>query len=205
MIYYYSHWLNSLKEGHSPLEDQFPWMVYEAVDWLKNVLKPNMTVFEWGSGGSTLFLAKHVQSVFTVEHDAKWHLQVSSKLVQCGLNSIDYQLIEPTISNQTDPFYVSSDQKFQGYSFSDYVQAIDGYSKNSFDLVVVDGRARPGCIKHAIPRVRPGGYILLDNSERIEYALGKQLLTKWHQIVFRGPGPYADFFTETTVWQKPIA
>jgi hypothetical protein len=203
MISYYGHWLNSLKPGHSPLEDQFPWIVYEAVAWLKSYLRQDMRVFEWGSGGSTLFIAKRVKSVISVEHDSGWYGQVDKKIHEAGFDNIQYELIVPKKSEQFDTFYASSDERFWGYSFSDYAQAIDFHTINSFDLVVVDGRARLGCIKHAISRVRPGGYLLLDNSERIEYALGKQLLIEWHQTVFRGPGPYVDFFTETTVWQKP--
>lgn len=203
MIFYYGHWLNSIKPGHSALEEQYPWLVYEAVDWLSRYLKPNMSVFEWGSGGSTLFLAKRVNFVYSIEHDSTWYLKVNSRITQCGLTNIKYQLILPKLFDLSDNIYASSDQRFLGYSFFDYARAIDEHPRNSFDLVIVDGRARPGCIKHAISSVKAGGYILLDNSEREEYFVGKQLLSGWHQIVFRGPGPYIDYFFETTLWQKP--
>lgn len=203
MFFYYGHWLNSLKPGHSPLEDQFPWIVYEAVSWLKSYLRPEMRVFEWGSGGSTLFIAKRVKTLVSVEHDSDWYCMVDKKIQEAGFENIHYKLEIPRKSEQIDPFNASSDDRFFGCSFSKYVQAIDCYSRSSFDLVVVDGRARSGCIKHAISRVSPGGYLLLDNSERAEYVLGKQLLIEWRKKVFRGPGPYANIFTETTVWQKP--
>lgn len=178
-------------------------MVYEAISWLTSYLRPDMRVFEWGSGGSTLFIANRVKSIVSVEHDSDWYNQVNEKIHDVGFDNIQYELVLPEKSEQCDIFYVSSDERFLGHSFLDYAQAIDAYMVNSFDLVVVDGRARPGCIKHAIPRVKPGGYLLLDNSDRIEYSTGKLLLQEWRQIVFRGPGSYADFFTETTVWQKP--
>ena len=42
-------------ERSSPLEIQLPWISYGAIDFLDGYLKPDMTVYEYGSGGSTLF------------------------------------------------------------------------------------------------------------------------------------------------------
>ena len=50
-------------------------------------------------------------------------------------------------------------------SFQNYASAIDQFGAHSFDLVLVDGRSRPSCFKHAVPCVAPNGYIVLDNSD----------------------------------------
>jgi hypothetical protein len=42
-------------ERSSPLEIELPWISYAAIDFLDGYLKPDMTVYEYGSGGSTLF------------------------------------------------------------------------------------------------------------------------------------------------------
>ena len=40
----------------------------------------------------------------------------------------------------------------------------------SLDLVVVDGRARVECARRAMPKVKPGGLLLLDDTSRERYA-----------------------------------
>ncbi|MDP2056339.1 MAG: hypothetical protein Q8K35_01095, partial [Thiobacillus sp.] len=66
---YALRWLHSLLPGHSPLYDEVPWITFRAIDWLDTYLKSDMSVFEYGAGGSTLYLAKRVRNVVSVEHD----------------------------------------------------------------------------------------------------------------------------------------
>ena len=49
-----------------------------------------------------------------------------------------------------------------------YATFIDSFPDHSFDLIVIDGRARAACIQHAIRKVKKGGYLLIDNSERYD-------------------------------------
>ena len=50
--------------------------------------------------------------------------------------------------------------------FDDYVAAINDELDNSLDLVIVDGRARVECVRRAMPKVKPGGLLLLDDTGR---------------------------------------
>jgi predicted O-methyltransferase YrrM len=52
-------------------------------------------------------------------------------------------------------------------AFRKYAAAILGYPDESFDLVFVDGEAscRDWCIANALPKIKPGGYLLLDDSD----------------------------------------
>jgi hypothetical protein len=59
----------SLGSGRNPLDDQIPWITFEARHFVERVLTPESIVFEYGSGGSTLF-SKRVKQVISVEHDA---------------------------------------------------------------------------------------------------------------------------------------
>ena len=54
-------------------------------------------------------------------------------------------------------------------SFERYVKSIDDYPDRFFDMVLVDGRARKFCLEHAPKKIRPGGYLLMDNSSTPEY------------------------------------
>ena len=69
-------WRVSFLPGHNPLRDQMPWVTFKARTWLEAYLKPDMFVFEWGSGGSTLFIAKRANKLISVEHDMGWYDRV---------------------------------------------------------------------------------------------------------------------------------
>jgi hypothetical protein len=178
-------------------------MVFEAVEWLQNYLKPEMKVFEWGAGGSTLFLAKRVQSVITVEHDPAWKQQIFNHLKRNQFHNVDLELHEPDDSCGSQNRFFSTDSRYEGLSFQKYVEAIGKFSDDTFNLVVVDGRARPSCICHAISKICQGGYLLLDNSELEIYDQGKKAVSNWPYHEFCGPGPYIKSFWATTIWQKP--
>ena len=47
-----------------------------------------------------------------------------------------------------------------------YNQVIETFQDNYFDLILVDGRDRAKCIESSIPKLKSGGWLVLDNSER---------------------------------------
>lgn len=173
---WFAHWQGSLGGQSSPLQDELPWMTYAAISWLERFLRPEMSVFEWGSDGSSAFFAKRARRVQSVEHDCAWYDSVVKTLETRGYTNASVQLIEPVKGALTQTCYASSSPDYVGCCFERYASSIDAYGDESFDLVVVDGRARPGCIEHAIPKVKRGGFLLLDNSERAAYAAGCALL-----------------------------
>ena len=57
----------------------FPWMV--SVQVLEDeIVQSHFYAFEWGCGGSTLWLAHRCKKVVTVEHDAGWFGKVNTDL-----------------------------------------------------------------------------------------------------------------------------
>jgi hypothetical protein len=92
---YFPRWFSSFRPGRSLMGQAQPWIPFEAENWLQLYLKPQMKVFEYGSGGSTIFFAERVAEVFTVEHDKKWHSLVSRALAQRGITNCSYQLHQP--------------------------------------------------------------------------------------------------------------
>ena len=78
--------------------------------------------------------------------------------------------------------YSSKSGQFGGKNFEDYVKIIDIYPNENFDLIIVDGRSRVSCLKHAQDKVKVGGFILLDDTDREEYDKGKSFYNdslKW--------------------------
>lgn len=98
----------------------------------------------------------------------------------------------------------SSSPDLKNYSFQNYVESIDKYKDEYFDIILVDGIARPSCVKHAINKVKKNGYIILDNAERQNYLEACQMLDnrQYPRFDFYGPGPYNLYFWKTCIWQK---
>jgi hypothetical protein len=99
--------------------------------------------------------------------------------------------------------YFSSDKDYKGFNFESYARSIDKH--DLFDIVLVDGRARPSCIKHGIPKLKIGGFLILDNSDRLYYtAEFKETLNQdFKEIInYSGPTPFCSWFNRTSVWKK---
>jgi len=203
-IRYIIQFYKSLLPGHNALIDSRPWLVFKAIYWLNNYLGPNMHVFEYGSGGSTIFFSGRVKKVVSVEHDCNWYKEVSSVLNKKNILNCEYYLFAPERITGEAPEY--SDKSYtstaiKGFSFEKYVKSIEKYPDKSFDLVSIDGRARVPCVSHAIKKVRPGGYLLLDNADRKIYRQALLLLSGHKETRFSGIGPYNLHCWRTSIWK----
>jgi hypothetical protein len=147
-----------------------------------------------------------------VENDPAWAALTKEALVKNKFSAANLRLCppepDPSCADK-DPSdldsYVSSSADCKGRSFRKYAEAVGGYG--SFDLIMVDGRARPSCFKEAYPKVAPGGFLLLDNAERAHYHRIHDHLNAagWKIHDFAGPGPYNTYFWQTCIWQRPPA
>ena len=213
---YLRPWFASRHSDRTALADEVPWVTYPAIEWLQRFVRPEMSVFEWGSGGSTLFFAARVRSIVSVEHHAEWFDRVSRLLQSRGIANVEFRLIGPDDTpppqDRTDPNGVDYRSRSRGYKnaqFVSYARSIDDYPDGTFDLVLVDGRARMACLAHAIPKVSPGGALLLDNAEYRRYRpvlrrLRESSLSTWEHLNLSGPGPYSRFACSCTlVWIRP--
>lgn len=54
-----------------------PWIHPSAVSYLEYILRPEMTVCEFGGGGSTLWLAERVKEVYTYENNLDWYANIN--------------------------------------------------------------------------------------------------------------------------------
>ena len=139
-----------------PVELELPWFSYGAIDFLENYLRKETRVFEFGSGGSTLFFAHRAKSVVAVEDDAQWCEIVSRQIADHGINNVDLRHVPVTFT--TD----------EAFAKSDYLNAV---RDSTFDVIVVDGmdwtaNVRPICFEVAEKQIAPGGIIVVDDSWR---------------------------------------
>jgi predicted O-methyltransferase YrrM len=157
-----------------------PWYTYAATDYLVKMIRNDMSVFEYGSGSSTLWWALRVERVVSVEHDPKWYRLIGKQLP----SNVEYHHI-PLVRG------------------GEYCRKIGEY-KNEFDVIVIDGRDRNNCIANGIDALRDGGMIVFDNSERKRYAPALNLLhtRRFSETHFFGPGPVCEYEWRTSIYSK---
>jgi len=114
-IFYDYGWLRSLREKTCVNRDglPIPWFTYPAIEFLSQLDLSNRTVFEYGSGASTLFWASRARSVVSVESESEWYEQATS-----------------TAPSIVEVLFVSREVE-------EYAGIIQGRGK--FDIIVVDG------------------------------------------------------------------
>jgi len=201
------------KGGLTPLDLKLPWMSYSAAFYLKKYLKPGMTVFEYGTGGSTLFFLNLGCNVVSVEHDPSWLDEVKYSVATRSSNkNYKLSLREPSYVNSRTDYAnemncVSFDSGFDGYDFSSYVRHIEEFDDNYFDMVLVDGRARRSCLHYSFPKVKTNGLVVLDNTERSYYLDGEIQVMKSFKWITRIEGipPSLNHKTECTIFRKFIS
>jgi hypothetical protein len=123
-----------------------PWFTYPAVRKIESLLRPNWAVIEFGSGLSTCWFAQRVASVHSIEGDLGW-----------------YQRVKPTLPPNV-LYELRPDS-----SYSD----LSNYQDGHFDFAVVDGDRRGDCMKSVLPKVKCGGFVYYDNSDK-DMTLGSQ-------------------------------
>ncbi len=211
-IKYFNRWYRDKKSGDSTLSRALPWMTYDAIDFLDKICTPETCVFEWGSGGSTLFFASRCKQVVTIEHDTEWSEFLKAKLEELRLHNVDFREIQ---AERIDDFtsrdaensddFISKEKKSTGLSYENYVKAIDAFPSEYFDIIVVDGRARNSCVKRAMPNVKKNGILIVDNSDRQYYISEFTELNdpqKWEKTEFQGPVFFQHAFSKTSFFRR---
>ena len=167
-----------------------PWLSQNAVRFCEQNLKPNMAALEWGSGRSTPWFAKHVGRLMSVEHHRGWYDRVNESLKGQGVANVDYRFIalDHDIQAPTTPCYPTT---------PGYVKVVEEFAEGSLDFVVVDGHYRQACIIAALPKIRKGGYLLVDNTNWLPLA-DWQVPPSWKMV-----HQSSNVMTQTTLWQKP--
>ncbi len=162
------------------------------------IVQPYFDVFEYGSGKSTIWFAQHCRHVVSVENDVRWFSAVRAKLDELGLVA-DMRLV---------PF----DDKKRGVKdkAAEYVAVIEAFPDECFDLVFVDGKARPWCIRDARVKVKPGGWMVLDDLAHPPvkaslYMLDDWLFTGSHSGTVHGAADGLPRRNTTGFWQKERA
>jgi SAM-dependent methyltransferase len=175
-------------KGASPMDFEVPWFSYAAIDFLEDFLRSEMVGFEYGSGGSTFFLARRIKFLHSVEDNPEWFERVCQELKRKRISNVNIQLRPFDFKNPV------------GFEQSDYLLTL---WKQKFDIIVIDGseewtQVRPTCFAHAEGHVRKGGIIVVDDSWRYPGLREKNQAKRFE--TFKSVGPCRLGVTSTDVF-----
>ncbi len=145
----------NMKQAIDKNGNPIPWFTYPSIDFIKERLNKEMTVFEYGCGNSTLFFAMRVKEITSVEKDRTWYGKIKQKLP----SNASIILFKEAITEVS------------------YTQIIERSNKK-FDLIIVDAIKRNEVIYKAVDYIKPDGVIILDNSDVSDYKAGIEFLIK---------------------------
>jgi predicted O-methyltransferase YrrM len=149
-----------------------PWLSPTSILFFKKYLKSEMVGAEFGSGSSTLFFAPRISKLYSVEHNKEWYDSICNKLKESGLNNVDYRFV---LQNEKDDFKNASFHLEDSGDYEvrrdyvNYFRALNDIEDATLDFAIVDGRARTECCMEILPKIKKGGILILDNSERDRY------------------------------------
>ncbi len=157
-----------------------PWVTYSFIDFIKTRLTKELTVFEYGSGNSTLFYAKRVKRVVSVEHDEEWFNKI--------------------VKEKADNAEMIFTHLEKGGEYSKKAALLN----EKFDLIIVDGRDRVNCCKNSVDALTPKGVLVLDDSEREIYEDARVFLIEkgFRELPFTGISPGLFYNKSTSIFYK---
>lgn len=173
-------WFRSFREEACVDADgnSLPWLTYPAIEFLKTRIQKEMSVFEYGAGESTLWWASRVKEIVSIEHNKEWHEKIARRIPE----NVSLMHIELDCGGA-------------------YSRKISEFN-DRFDIVVIDGRDRVNCALNSLGALKPGGVIVFDNSDRIEYETAYRFLAQngFRKIEFVGLSPIVNLKAETGIF-----
>jgi hypothetical protein len=128
-----------------------PYLNAEITQNLDHLIRPDSQGLETGSGSSTIWFAERCGHLISIEHDAIWAKRVSDWLTERGLS---------------EKFAVKLCERGPEGTPASYVDTIMNLPESSLDFILIDGKKRDSCALAALPRIKPGGIIIVDDVHR---------------------------------------
>lgn len=152
-----------------------PWMTYPVIAFFESYDLSLCEVFEFGSGASTFFWARHCKHVISIEHCSSWYERMR-----------DYQNDKMVILPQFD--------------LSKYPEEINKYGL--FDLIIIDGAERFASVKEGLKHIKTNGMIVVDNADWYPNCCKLIRDNGYSQYDFCGFTPLNSFTSMTSVFTK---
>lgn len=174
----------TMSKGCIDKNDEFiPWYTYPAIEYIKQMDFSDKSVFEFGSGNSTIFWAKRCKKAVSIEDNKDWYEKVTPSLP----SNVEYKLVPEK---------------------ADYVKSISKFAEG-FDIIIIDGNHRFDCTVEALKKLNSDGIIILDNSDWHENSAKLLREADLIEVDMAGFGPIngytwtTSFFLSRSVKLKP--
>ena len=177
-----------------------PWLSPTSILFFKKYLEKDMVGAEFGSGSSTLFFAPRISKLYSVEHNEEWYHLINEKLTGLNCSNVDYRFVVQNDKSDfvDDVFDLEEKRDFEiRRDYVNYFRALNDIQDHSLDFAIVDGRARTECCHEILPKIKKGGILILDNSERKRYELVFEQLKDFEMY------ETTNGLTNTTFWFIP--
>ena len=156
--------------------EPIPWYTYPAIEYLSQLDARELSVFEFGTGSSSLFWAARARQVFAVENDPAWHARIAAQR-------------PPNL------------QLYLREAKDGYVACL-AEQHERFDLIVIDGRWRRACARLAPQHLREGGLLVLDNTDWHPRTAADLRAAGFLQVDFSGFGPLNAYAWTTSLFLR---
>ncbi|MGB4400025.1 MAG: class I SAM-dependent methyltransferase [Daejeonella sp.] len=174
----------TMSRGCIDKNDEFiPWYTYPAIEYIKQIDFSDKSIFEFGSGNSTIFWAKRCKKAVSIEDNKDWYEKVTPSLPA----NVEYKLVPEK---------------------TDYVNSINQFAEG-FDIIIIDGNHRYECTVEALKKLNSDGIIILDNSDWHENSAKLLREADLIEVDMSGFGPIngytwtTSFFLSRSVRLKP--
>jgi len=151
-----------------------PWYTYPALEFIRQLDFSACSVLEYGSGNSTLFWCACAARVVSVEHEPGWFERMRAIVPANG------QMVFAA-----DPDHYINTASAQG---------------GNFDVIVIDGQCRLQCAVAAPTALRPGGLVILDNSDWFPDTAAALRAADLIEVDMSGFGPINDYAWTTSLF-----
>jgi len=183
-------WVSDRLLKLSPISASLPWMPYSTILKLNYIIKKDFNILETGSGGSSLFFLQRCNNLTSVEHDNKWLKELEKNISLTSFKE-RWTIVLKQLNEKSK-------------NESPYLDFLRKQQDESFDLISVDGRLRSESLKISSNKVKKGGYLLLDNSDRNEYKEGIDFIDNlgWSKQDFNGFCYSLEWDSKSTMWHR---
>lgn len=168
-----SGWLTSVRSKKSVDSSglPLPWYSYPCIYFLNQCLgapsepRRAWSVFEFGSGSSTLWWAQKVERVVSVEDNRQWYDYVTQKKTP----NVTYKYAE---------------------NKNEYMAALTE-ELGLFEIIIIDGSLRDECVQESVLKLTLDGVLIVDNSdwENLRASLSFLKEAGFRRLEFYGLGP----------------
>jgi len=177
-------WINSFTSQSAVDKDNnpLPWITYSCIQFIKERLTKEISMYEFGSGNSTSFFSKYVNHLTSVEHDKEWYEKVKKNIS----SNVKLSFLELHYGGEYSQSALKSQEKY--------------------NLIFVDGRDRVNCSVNSFGALSDDGILILDDSDRSQYAPALEFYNKngFKRLDFWGVQPITFYNKRTSVFYRDV-